>query len=118
VEESSAGKHEYGGKGRWVKYWAHLGCWISPRYSPFLLGTCFETYEPFISLILKFFWGHHKPWITETADMGAQRYFSYYKIAEVLFYIWHFVYLRWWWWWGRRWWSTAICAYQQNIGVM
>jgi hypothetical protein len=29
---------------------------------------CFETYEPFISLILKFFLGHSKPWIPETAD--------------------------------------------------
>jgi hypothetical protein len=55
MEASSVGKCEYGGKGRRVKYWARLDCWISLCYSPFLLGTCFETYEPFISLILNFF---------------------------------------------------------------
>jgi len=37
-------------KGRWVKYCAHLGCWTSPCYGPFSHGTCFETYELFISL--------------------------------------------------------------------
>jgi len=30
-----------GEKGRWVKYWARLGCWISPRYDPFWLGARF-----------------------------------------------------------------------------
>jgi hypothetical protein len=60
-------------------YWAHLGCWISPRYCPFLLVTRFETYELFISLIFQFFPGHGKPQITETADtesvnVGAQLY--------------------------------------------
>jgi hypothetical protein len=44
-----------------------LGCWISPWYGPFSLGAHFETYEPFISLIFKFFLGHGKPWITENA---------------------------------------------------
>jgi len=34
----------------------------------FLLGTRFETYEPFISLILNFFSGSSQPWITETTD--------------------------------------------------
>jgi hypothetical protein len=53
-----------------------LGCWISPCYGPFSLGVHFETYEPFISLIFKFFSGHGKLHITETADtesgdMGA-----------------------------------------------
>jgi hypothetical protein len=33
-----------------------------------LLGACFETYEPFISLIFKFFAGCGKPHIIETAD--------------------------------------------------
>jgi len=33
----------------------HLCHWISPRYSPFLLGARFENYEPFISLIFQFF---------------------------------------------------------------
>jgi hypothetical protein len=56
MEASSAGKHEYGDTGSWVKYWARLGCWISPRYGPFSPGTRFETYKPFISLILTIFW--------------------------------------------------------------
>jgi hypothetical protein len=43
IEANSAGKHEYRDKGIRVKYWAHLGCWISPCYSPFLLDACFET---------------------------------------------------------------------------
>jgi hypothetical protein len=51
----SAGKREYGDKGRTVKYWARLGCWISSCYGPFSLGARFESYEPFISLIFKFF---------------------------------------------------------------
>lgn len=29
----------------------HFGRWISPGYGPFLLGTCFETYKPFISVV-------------------------------------------------------------------
>jgi hypothetical protein len=57
MEASSAGKHQYGGKGRSVKYWAHLGCWISPCYGPFSLGGRFEAYKLFISLIFKFFGG-------------------------------------------------------------
>jgi hypothetical protein len=40
-----------------VKYWAYMGCWISPYYGPFLLGTRFETYEPFISSVFKYFGG-------------------------------------------------------------
>jgi hypothetical protein len=50
-------------KGRWVKYWTHLGCCISPCYGPFSLGACFEIYKPFISLIFKFFLCHGEPWI-------------------------------------------------------
>jgi len=46
------------GKGtKEVKYWAHLGCWISQCYGPFLLGAHFETYEPFITLIFKILGG-------------------------------------------------------------
>jgi hypothetical protein len=45
----------YGDKERWVKYWARVGCWISPCYCSFSLGARFETYEPFISLIFQFF---------------------------------------------------------------
>jgi hypothetical protein len=33
----------------------HFCGWISPCYSPILLGTHFETYEPFISLVFHFF---------------------------------------------------------------
>jgi hypothetical protein len=55
MEASSVGKCGYGSKGRWVKYWARLGCWISPCYSPFSIGARFETYEPFIYLIFNFF---------------------------------------------------------------
>jgi len=48
-----------GTKGRWIKYWAHLGCWIPPCYGPFSVEVHFETYEPFISLFFQFFGG---PW--------------------------------------------------------
>jgi hypothetical protein len=68
MEASSAGKSKYGGKGRWVKYWARLGCWISPCYGPFSFGARFETFEPFIYLIFKIFSGRCKPRITETAE--------------------------------------------------
>jgi hypothetical protein len=70
MEVSSAGKREYGGKGRWVKYWARLGCWISPCYGPFLLGLRFETYEPFISLIFNFVSGRGKPRILNQRISG------------------------------------------------
>jgi hypothetical protein len=60
----------YRDKRRWVKYWAHLGCWISPCYDPFSLGAGFETYEPFISLIFKSFLGHSKPWILNQQIWG------------------------------------------------
>jgi hypothetical protein len=55
MEASSVGKREYGDKGRWVKYWARLGCWISPCYGPFSLGADFENYKLFISLIFQIF---------------------------------------------------------------
>jgi hypothetical protein len=43
--------------------------WISPSYGLFLLGAHSEIYEPFISLILFFFFsGCGKLWITETTD--------------------------------------------------
>jgi hypothetical protein len=38
-----------------VKYWARLGCWISPCYGPLSLAARFETYKPFISSIFHFF---------------------------------------------------------------
>jgi hypothetical protein len=64
-------------------YWACLGCLISPCYSPFSLGTCVETYEPFISLIFQFFCGRGKPRITEitdteSADTGARLYLLFF----------------------------------------
>jgi hypothetical protein len=72
---SSAEKRGYGDKGRWVKYWARLDCWISTRYDPFSLGALFETYELFISLILQFFFSDRgKPQITETAHTGVRLY--------------------------------------------
>ena len=75
MEASYAGKGGYGDKGRWVKYWVSLGCWISPCYCPFSLGAHFETYEPFISLFFQFFFsGRGKPLITESADMGVWLY--------------------------------------------
>jgi hypothetical protein len=66
-----------------VKYWARLGCWISPCYGPFSLGGSFEIYKPFISLISHFFSGRGEPWITESADTesadtSARLYFLYY----------------------------------------
>jgi hypothetical protein len=63
------GKNRYGDNGRWVKYWARLGGWISPFYG-------FETYEPLISLIFKFFWGRGKPRITDSVYMEAHPVFE------------------------------------------
>jgi hypothetical protein len=59
-----------------------LGCWISPCYGPFLLGTHFETCGLFISLMFKFFPGFGEPWVAETGnteplDMGAHLYFEW-----------------------------------------
>jgi hypothetical protein len=53
MEASSAGKREYG----LVKYWARLGCWISPCYDPLSNGGHFETYELFIYLTFQFLRG-------------------------------------------------------------
>jgi hypothetical protein len=55
MEARSVGKRGCGDKGRWVKYWTGLGCWISPRYSQFSFTAPFETYELFISLDFQFF---------------------------------------------------------------
>jgi hypothetical protein len=55
VEASSVGKRGYGGKGRLVTYLGRLDHWILPCPGPFSLGTHFETYESFISLIFNFF---------------------------------------------------------------
>jgi hypothetical protein len=42
---------------------------------PVLLGACFKTYEPFISLIFQIsFSGRGKPPISETAQMGVRLY--------------------------------------------
>jgi hypothetical protein len=71
MEASSAGKREYGYKGRSVNYWARLGCWNSPCYGPLSLGARFEAYELFISFIFKHFSGRGKPRITETADTDS-----------------------------------------------
>jgi hypothetical protein len=61
MEASSTGNHKYGGKLRLVKYWARLGCWISPGYGPFSFGGSFETYEPFIYLYSNFLSGRGEP---------------------------------------------------------
>jgi hypothetical protein len=92
MEVSYVGKREYGGKERWVKYWARLGCWISPCYGPFSLGGRFETYEPFISLISKFLGG---PRLTETADTkpadtGAQLYVCSHITTDNMQFLTHF----------------------------
>jgi hypothetical protein len=88
MEANSPGKREYGGKDRRVKYWAHLGCWISPCYGPFSLDARFETYEPFISLVLQFRSGRGEPRITESADTesvdtGAHLYIHIYIYMEL-----------------------------------
>jgi len=61
------------GQRKMSKYWAHLGCWISPCYCPFSLVVRFETYEPFISLIFQVFSGHGKLQTTETTDTGVRK---------------------------------------------
>jgi hypothetical protein len=55
---------------------------ISPSYGPFSLGARFETYEPYISLVFKFFSERSKPLITEnkdteSVDTGARLYLVY-----------------------------------------
>ena len=67
-----AGKRGCGDKGRWVKYWASLGCWISPCYGHFSLGSRVETYKPFISLIFHFFFGPRQTAASESADTGVR----------------------------------------------
>jgi hypothetical protein len=87
MEESSAGKREYGDKGRWVKYWARLGCWISPCYGPFSFGGRFETYGLFVSSILQFFSGRGEPRITETADTESAGMEAHLSNLTFLFYL-------------------------------
>ena len=60
-----------GTKGRGIKYWARLGCWISPCYSPLSLDVRFETYELLISLIFQIFSARGKLHITETVDIES-----------------------------------------------
>jgi hypothetical protein len=80
MEASSAGKREYGVKGRCVKYEACLGCWVSPYYGPFSLEVRFETSELFLSLIFNFFSGRSKPrilnrWIRRHASIVMEKIF-------------------------------------------
>ena len=50
-------KRGFGDKGRRVKDWARLGCYISPCYGPFSLGAGFETYETLVCLIFQILGG-------------------------------------------------------------
>jgi hypothetical protein len=60
----------YMDKGRWVNYWARLGCCSSQCYGQFSLRMRFETYELFISLISQFFSGRCKPRILNQRIQG------------------------------------------------
>jgi hypothetical protein len=55
-----------------VKYWAPLGCCISPCYGPFSHGARFETYEPFISLNFKKNFGSRETADIESVNTGAR----------------------------------------------
>jgi hypothetical protein len=76
MEASMLGSVGTGDKERRVKYWARLGCSISPCYGPFSLGARFENYQQFIPLVFPifFFSGRGKPRITESADTGFRLY--------------------------------------------
>jgi hypothetical protein len=81
MEAGSVGKRGYGGKGWWIKYWACLGCWISPCYGPSLLGGHFEAYELFISLVFKSFSRLRWTAGTESVDTGGgPRPYSYCEV--------------------------------------
>jgi hypothetical protein len=67
-------------KERWVKYWARLGCWISPCYGLFSLGARFGTYETFISLIFSISFFGPRP----NADMGVRLYSTFVTCAYLL----------------------------------
>jgi hypothetical protein len=71
---SLLGKRAYGNKGSWVKYWAHLGGWNSPRYGPFSLGVRFESYEPYISLIFQIISGRGKPRMGPPVSVYCQNF--------------------------------------------
>jgi hypothetical protein len=43
-----------------------FGLLDSPCFGTFSLGGCFETYEPFISLVFPVFSGDGELWITKT----------------------------------------------------
>ena len=64
------GKRDYGDKGRWVKYLARLGRWISPCYSPFSLGAPFlKLWTVYFFNFLFFFFGPRP-----TADTAVHLY--------------------------------------------
>ena len=68
VTDKFVGKRRYGDKGRSVKYWAHLGCWIAPCYGPFSLGAFLNLRTVYFFNFPIFFLSCGQPWITETAD--------------------------------------------------
>jgi hypothetical protein len=78
---SSAGKREYGDKARRVKYWVHLGCWISHVMARSRLAHVLKPVSCLILQFSNFSSGCGKPRITETvdtesADTGAQPYWE------------------------------------------
>jgi len=74
------GKCRYRDKGRWVKYLAHLGCWISPYYSPFsacvwnLWTTYFFNFPNFLGDRVKLQITENTD--NESADTGVHLYFT------------------------------------------
>jgi hypothetical protein len=84
---STAGKREYGGKERCVKYRASLGGWISECYGSFSLGGRFEIYESLIALSFQYFFlCCGKPRVTETADTESLDTVARLYISRLLFY--------------------------------
>ena len=69
-----AGKRGYGNKGRWVKYWARLGCWISPVTARSRLARVLKLMNRYFFNFPIFFSGRGNPRITETADTGVRLY--------------------------------------------
>jgi hypothetical protein len=61
---------QYGGQGSWVKYWARVGCWISPYYGPFSLGARFGNLRTVYLFNFPNFFGPR--WSTDTASVDTE----------------------------------------------